>query len=264
MLSIFLHNLDPVAVSIGSLSIKWYGVAYVLGILLCSYLIGMIDRHLGKKILSKKIVDHIMLYITIGVVVGGRFGYVIFYHPEWIFTDFTMIFKPWMGGMSFHGGLIGVGVALFRVSKMHGISHYYLYDIASCAAPIGIFFGRIANFINGELFGRETSMPWGVIFANMDNVSRHPSQLYEAFFEGLVLFLIMIMLYMKSERIRFEGRITGAFVILYSIARICCEVFRMPDSHLGFVALGMTMGQILSIVMCFVGVLIFFRKYIRD
>ncbi len=253
----FINNFDPVAIQIFSFEIRWYSIAYILGIL-----IGWI---LSKKIfisnqdLRDKFDDYIT-YVILGIIIGGRLGYVIFYNLNYFSKNFIDIFKIWQGGMSFHGGLLGIIIVSIWFSKKYNQNPFNYLDIVSMVAPIGIFFGRIANFINSELYGIETNMPWAVKFIQIDSLYRHPSQLYEAFFEGLILFLILI--YFRSRGlIKTPGLISGLFLIFYSIFRFIIEFFRVPDDQLGYLFLNLSMGQIISFIFLLIGIYLVLTKY---
>ncbi len=253
----FTNNFDPVAIQVFSIEIKWYSLAYITGILL-----GWI---LSKKIFIsdknfKERFDDFVTYVILGIIVGGRLGYVLFYNLEYYLNNLFDIFKIWQGGMSFHGGLLGIIIVSFWFSKKHNDNAFNYLDIVSLVAPIGIFFGRIANFINSELYGIKTNLPWGVKFVNIDNFFRHPSQLYEALFEGLILFLILI--YFRNKNfLKIPGLISGLFLIFYSIFRFGIEFFRVPDEQLGYIFLNITMGQIISFVFLFIGIYLFISRY---
>ena len=253
----FINNFDPVAINIFSIGVKWYSLAYIVGIL-----IGWI---LSKKVLIsdvklKEEFDDYITFIIIGIIIGGRLGYVLFYNLEYYLNNLIDIFKVWEGGMSFHGGLIGIIFAtLWFASKNYQNPFKYL-DIVSIVAPIGIFFGRVANFINSELYGTETDLPWSVIFIQVDQVSRHPSQLYEAVFEGIFLFIILI--YFKNRGfLKSPGLISGLFLIFYSIFRFTIEFFRVPDEQLGYLFFDLTMGQIISSLFLLIGCYLTIIKY---
>ena len=253
----FINNFDPVAIQIFSIGIRWYSLAYITGILL-----GWI---LSKKIFIsipslKEKFDDFITYIILGIIVGGRLGYVVFYNLEYYSNNLTDVFKVWQGGMSFHGGLIGVIAVSIWFSKKNNQDAFSYLDIVSIVAPIGIFFGRIANFINSELYGVETDMPWGVKFIQIDNLYRHPSQLYEAFFEGLILFFILIYFRNKGF-IKISGLISSLFLIFYSTFRFIIEFYRVPDEQLGYLFFNLTMGQIISFAFFLVGAYLFTTKY---
>ena len=257
----YTHNLDPILFDFGFFVIRWYSLAYVLGIL--------IGWWLGKKIILKKFqtidwkfdikeFDNLITYLIIAILIGGRIGYVLFYNSGYYFSNPLDIIKIWEGGMSFHGALLGIIFITYLFSIRRNIPPFFLLDIIVCVAPIGIFFGRIANFINGELVGKTTHLFWGVIFPNIDNAIRHPSQLYEAFFEGLVLFIIMNLIIFKNNyKI---GTCSYMFLILYGVFRIFCELFREPDVQVGYLFNLISMGTMLSICMILAGIVIFLRK----
>ena len=253
----FINNFDPVAIQIFSIEIRWYSLAYITGILL-----GWV---LSKKIFIsnpslKEKFDDFITYIILGIIVGGRLGYVIFYNLEYYSNNLTDVFKVWQGGMSFHGGLIGVIAVSIWFSKKNNQDPFSYLDIVSIVAPIGIFFGRIANFINSELYGIETDMPWAVKFIQIDNLYRHPSQLYEAFFEGLILFFILIYFRNKGF-MKISGLISSLFLIFYSTFRFVIEFYRVPDEQLGYLFFNLTMGQIISFAFFLVGAYLFTTKY---
>ena len=259
-----IHNLDPVLIDLGLLQIRWYSLAYIFGII-----VGWVY---GKSIIKKQILnesqnqylknfDDLLGYIIIGIIIGGRLGYVIFYDPKLFLNNIPEIFKLWKGGMSFHGGFIGVVLAIYIFSYYKKINYKIYFDTVCCVAPIGIFFGRIANFINGELYGVPTDKPWGIIFPEVDNLTRHPSQIYEALLEGLILFVILNFILRK--KILGNGMISSLFLICYGIFRIISEQFREPDKHIGYVIESLSMGSILSSVMIIFG-FIFLSKIILN
>ena len=250
----FINNFDPVAIQIFSLEIRWYSLAYITGILL-----GWI---LSKKIFIsddqiKEKFDDFITYLILGIIIGGRLGYVIFYNFEYFSNNLIDIFKIWQGGMSFHGGLLGIIFVTIWFAKKNNHKLFKYLDVISIVAPIGIFFGRIANFINSELYGTETSVPWAVKFIQIDNLYRHPSQLYEAILEGFILFMILILIFSKKNyRI---GTCSYVFLIFYGIFRIFSEFLREPDNQLGYLFGSVTMGMLLSAFMILFG-LILYRK----
>ena len=253
----FINNFDPVAIQFFSLEIRWYSLSYISGILL-----GWI---LSKKFFIsdeqiKQNFDDYITYLILGLIIGGRLGYIIFYNLNYFSDNLIDIFKIWQGGMSFHGGLIGIIIATIWFAKKNNQNPYSYLDIVSLVAPIGIFFGRIANFINSELYGIETNLFWGVKFIKVDNLYRHPSQLYEAFFEGLVLFIILI--YFKSKgSLKNTGYISSLFLIFYSIFRFIIEFLRVPDEQLGYLFLNFTMGQIISFILLLIGAYLITKRY---
>ncbi|XVN43208.1 MAG: prolipoprotein diacylglyceryl transferase [Candidatus Rickettsia vulgarisii] len=246
-------NINPVAFSIGPFDIHWYALAYVLGIIIgWSYAKKIIEKFSIN--ISKQALESFITWAILGVIIGGRLGYVLLYDPAKYFLDPIQILKTYEGGMSFHGGLIGLIVSSYLFCYKNKISFFLLTDILAIVAPIGLFLGRIANFINGELYGRVTNMPWGIVFPNSDLQARHPSQLYEAFFEGIILFTILFYATFKHKTIKTLGLNSAIFLIFYSIFRIIIEMFREPDFHIGFIFHNVTMGQILSIPMLIFGI----------
>lgn len=257
-----LHNLDPVFFHLGPLPIRWYPLAYIAGILAGFFYIKFISRKL-KLNFSSQALDDLFCFSIIGIIISGRLGYILIYDPGHYLAYPLEILKSWRGGMAFHGGLIGFIVAAFLVAKKHKVNPWLVLDLSACIAPLGIFFGRIANFINGELFGRPTIMPWGVIFQNTGggSVPRHPSQIYEALTEGLVLFIIMnSILFFTKARLR-PGLLSGIFCIFYAIFRFIIENFRMPDQQIGYIFSYFTMGQLLSLVMLACGIFITLKQF---
>ncbi len=252
----FINNFDPVAFQFMSFEIRWYSLAYILGIV-----IGWI---LCKKIFIKKLeisekFDDYITYLIIGVILGGRIGYIVFYNFSYYLDNFLDIFKIWQGGMSFHGGLLGIIVSSYIFAKKNNQNPFFYLDQVSLVAPVGIFFGRLANFINSELYGTVSDVPWSVIFIKVDNLSRHPSQLYEAILEGLILFIILIY-FTNKNYLNKPGLISGLFLIFYSIFRFLVEFFRVPDEQIGYLILSLTMGQIISLVFASIGMSIFYLK----
>jgi phosphatidylglycerol:prolipoprotein diacylglycerol transferase len=256
-------QIDPVIFKIGMFSIKWYGVAYALAIAISLHFLERFS--LAKKIffqLDKQHINSLGIYAIIGIILGGRVGYVMFYRPHWFITRPLMVLNTLEGGMSFHGALIGITIAIFLFCKKYKIPFLYITDLISTLAPIGLFLGRIANFINCELYGRVTNVSWAIIFPNIDNLPRHPSQLYEALTEGLILLIIMSICFFKTNIPLKRGSLTGIFLIGYSIARIAMEEFREPDLHMGYFMLRLwennllqiTTGQILTLPMLILGV----------
>ncbi|WP_435162660.1 prolipoprotein diacylglyceryl transferase [Candidatus Pelagibacter bacterium nBUS_25] len=252
----FINNFDPVAFQIMSFEIRWYSLAYILGI--------VIGWSLCKKVfikdsdINEKFDDYIA-YLIIGVILGGRLGYIIFYNFSYYLDNIFDIFKIWQGGMSFHGGLLGVIISSFFFAKKNNQNLFSYLDQVSLVAPIGIFFGRLANFINSELYGIATDIPWSVIFIKVDNLSRHPSQLYEAILEGIILFLVL-MYFLKKDYLRKPGLISALFLIFYSLFRFFIEFFRVPDEQLGYLVFNLTMGQIISLVFVTIGTILFYLK----
>jgi len=256
-----IHNFSPVLVDLGLLQIRWYSIAYILGIGIgWMYAIKIIKKteynDCNLEPIKKSDFDDLIIYLILGIIVGGRFGYVIFYNFNYYSQNFLEIFKIWEGGMSFHGGLLGVIISTFVFSKSINVNFFKLSDIIACVSPIGFFLGRIANFINGELYGKISTVPWGVIFPGGGYVARHPSQIYEAILEGLVLFVLINFLALKKKLLYKTGYISGLFLILYSILRMFSEIFREPDKHLGYFLNYFSLGTLLSILTLFAGFLI--------
>ena len=257
------HNLDPVLVDFGLFQIRWYSLAYIFGIILSWLYINFIIKKISKEKYSfisikSSQFDDLVTYLIIGIIFGGRLGYVLFYNFEYFSKNLFDALKLWQGGMSFHGGLLGVIVATLIYSKIKKNNFFRFSDLICCAAPIGIFLGRIANFINGEVYGKSATLPWSVIFPNSGNIPRHPSQLYEAFLEGIILFILINFLAFNKRLIDKAGLISSLFLILYSIFRIISEIFREPDDHLGYFLNYFSMGTLLSLITLFSGFLIIF------
>jgi phosphatidylglycerol:prolipoprotein diacylglycerol transferase len=243
--------IDPVIVELGPFAIRWYALAYVAGLVLgWLYLRRLVQS--PPPVMTRDQVDDILVWMTFGVVLGGRLGYVLFYKPLYYLENPLKALYVWEGGMSFHGGLLGVAVALILFARHRKLALLPVADLVACVSPIGLFFGRIANFINGELYGRPSDVPWAMVFPGGEPVARHPSQLYQAGLEGLLLFLVMYLLSRSTLRHR-PGALCGAFLAGYAVARMFGELFREPDAHIGFLAAGTTMGQLLSIPMLLIG-----------
>ncbi len=247
---------DPVLVSIGPFAIRWYALAYIFGILLGWLYARAIMRSQklwgGPAPLTLIDFDDFVLWVTLGIILGGRIGYVLFYNPAHFAAHPAEIVQLWKGGMSFHGGFLGCVLAVIVFARRRDIPILSLGDITCAVGPIGLFLGRVANFINGELWGRPTDVPWGMIFPGAGPVPRHPSQLYEAALEGLVLFAALALL-IRGGALRQPGLITGSFVLGYGVARTTAELFREPDPQLGFLWGGITMGMLLSVPMIVAG-----------
>ena len=252
----FINNFDPVAFNLFFLEIRWYSLAYIFGILF-----GWIycKKKLIKNENISKLFDDLITYLIIGIIVGGRIGYIIFYNFNYYLENPMEIFMIWNGGMSFHGGLLGVIFTTMIFAKNHKINPYIFLDLIAAAAPIGIFFGRIANFINSELYGKETDLFWGVKFVLIDNLSRHPSQLYEAFLEGIFLFLLLNF-FIKRNYLINSGLISAIFLIFYSLFRFIAEFFRVPDPQIGYILPNFTLGQFICTVFFLLGTFLFLYK----
>jgi phosphatidylglycerol:prolipoprotein diacylglycerol transferase len=246
--------IDPVAVAIGPFVVRWYALAYIAGLLIgWRYCLVLADR--PPRLIERRDIDDFLVWATLGVVLGGRIGYVLFYQPGYYLQHPVEALYLWHGGMSFHGGALGVTLAIVLFTRARRLPVLAFSDVVAEAIPIGLFFGRIANFINGELFGRETDVPWAMAFPNGGPVPRHPSQLYEAVCEGLLLFLLLLIAEHRGARRR-PGIVTGLFLVGYAVARMSGELFRQPDAQLGFLVLGTTMGQLLSIPVLIAGILL--------
>ncbi len=252
----FINNFDPVAFQIFSLEIRWYSLSYIIGILIGWFLSKRI--FISNNELRDKFDDYIT-YLILGIIIGGRLGYVFFYNFKYYMNNFTDIFKVWQGGMSFHGGLLGIIFVSILFAKKNNHDPFKYLDVVAIVAPIGIFFGRIANFINSELYGIETNLPWGVKFLKIDNLSRHPSQIYEAIFEGIIL-LFILLYFRKKGFMRSPGMISGLFLIFYSIFRFSIEFLRVPDEQLGYLFFNLTMGQIMSFLFLLIGTFLTLKK----
>jgi phosphatidylglycerol---prolipoprotein diacylglyceryl transferase len=248
-------NIDPIALEIGPLAIRWYSLAYILGLVGgWRYCRRLAER--PPKAIEPAAFDDFLLWATLGVVLGGRLGYVLFYKPEFYFANPLEILAVWQGGMSFHGGAAGVILAIILFAAKRGVSWLSLGDLVVCAVPIGLFLGRLANFVNGELYGRAADVPWAMVFPHdPDQIPRHPSQLYEAALEGIVLFLVLYLLVRRGWLER-PGAIGGAFLAGYGLARIIVEFFRQPDAHLGYLLGFTTMGQVLSLPLVIAGAIL--------
>jgi phosphatidylglycerol:prolipoprotein diacylglycerol transferase len=258
-------DFDPVIFQIGPFALRWYALAYVAGIVL-GWLYGVrliksasIWRG-GTAPITQQQADDLILWITIGIILGGRLGYVLFYRPDLIWRDPLQILQLWNGGMAFHGGALGVIVAVTIYARRQKVDLLRLGDLVAPCVPFGLFFGRIANFINGELWGRPTSAPWGVIFPSSgDGLARHPSQLYEAALEGVVLFLILLWATHVAKLLPRRGMLTGLFLFYYGVFRILVELVREPDFHMPAFPLGLSMGMLLSVPMVVAGAWLMWR-----
>lgn len=252
-------EIDPVAISLGPLAIRWYGLAYVAGILLGWWLarrmVSQAELWPGQVApLTHRHLDDFLVWVAIGIVLGGRIGYILFYDLGPILEEPIRAVEVWNGGMSFHGGITGATIAMILFARRNAIATWSLFDIVASVAPVGIFFGRLANFINSELWGRTSDVAWAVIFPTGGPMPRHPSQLYEACLEGLLLFAVLQLLIRSRLAFRTPGLVTGVFVTGYALARIFNEFFREPDVQLGYLAGGwLTMGMVLSLPMLALG-----------
>jgi len=265
LLDIPFPAFDPVLVRIGPFAIRWYALAYICGILFgWGYARSLLrkDRLWGGPApfatttpverSATETFDDFVLWVTLGIILGGRIGYVLFYNLPHFASHPEEIFELWKGGMSFHGGFLGCVLAVVLFSRRRGVSTLSLGDLTCAVGPIGLFLGRIANFINGELWGRPTDVPWAMVFPNGGPFPRHPSQLYEAALEGLLLFTVLALA-IRAGALKRPGLIIGLFAVVYALARIVCEFFREPDVQLGFLWGGMTMGMLLSVPLMLAG-----------
>ena len=274
-MAITINPISPVAFSVFGLDVRWYALAYVAAFIIGYFMFRYLMRRPDAQItLSRRQLDDLLTAVIFGVIIGGRLGYVLLYNLPFFLAHPLEIFAVWHGGMSFHGGLIGVIVAVLLFARhqtqrgdLLGTTYdagFRILDILAVVTPIGLFFGRIANFINMEVMGRPTDVPWAVVFAGQTNIPRHPSPLYEAATEGILLFIIMYCLYRFTNLRRYPGALGGLLGMLYAVFRILCEQFRAPDIQIGFLtSWGLTMGQLLSALMFIAGAIIFaaaFRK----
>ncbi|HEY8247159.1 MAG TPA: prolipoprotein diacylglyceryl transferase [Hyphomicrobium sp.] len=269
-------NIDPVALQIGPVAIKWYGLAYLAGLLLGWLYIRRLlsEAYLwadNKPPFRQAQVDDLLLYITAGVVLGGRLGFVIFYEPSYYLANPQDIIAVWKGGMAFHGALVGCIIAIWAFARRNGVSPWSTGDLVTAAVPIGLFFGRVANFINGELFGRPTSLPWGMVFPeaalhhpDVEPTPRHPSQLYEAALEGLLLFLVLRLLTHYFDALKRPGVVSGVFLVGYALARSTSELFREPHFAHAFNVGPLTAGIVYSIPMLLLGLFVVYLARTRE
>ncbi len=255
MLTLIYPQIDPIAIAVGPIAIRWYAIAYIAGLMLgWSYVKRLVAR--PPHAMTELEIDDFLVWATLGVVLGGRLGYVLFYKPVFYFNNPLEIPAVWHGGMSFHGGLLGVITAIVLFARARGRDFFAIADVVCCAVPMGLFFGRIANFVNGELFGRVApDVPWAMVFPGGGPVPRHPSQLYEAGLEGLLLGLILFAAWRIPAVRQRSGTLAGIFLTGYGLARTTAEFFRQPDAHLGFLFGGATMGQLLSLPVIAAGLL---------
>jgi phosphatidylglycerol---prolipoprotein diacylglyceryl transferase len=251
-------SIDPVALSFGPFAVKWYGLSYMAGLLLgWLYIKRLLGEHRlwpeGQAPFSSERTDDLLLFITLGVILGGRFGSVVFYEPGYYMQHPGEILQVWKGGMAFHGALLGCGAAMYVFSRFYKVSFLSTMDLVAATVPLGLMFGRIANFINGELWGRPSNVPWSMAFPGAGPETRHPSQLYEAASEGLLLFLLLRVMTHKKLGLKSPGLVTGLFLAGYAIARSTCEMFREPDPLHKFTTAFTTPGMIYSIPMLLLG-----------
>jgi len=251
-------HIDPVIVKIGPFSLRWYGLMYILGFV-SSYVLVLYQVKRKTLKIERSQIDDLLFALILGLIIGARLGYVLFYNIGFYIQNPLEIFQVWHGGMSFHGGLIGTLIAGFIVVKRQGFDFFKIADLIIPTCPVGIGLGRIGNFINGELFGKPSTLPWAMVFPQGGQIPRHPSQLYEAFFEGLLLF---VTLWLYKDRKKRDGDVFALFLMLYGLFRIFCEFFRAPDLQVGYIMGILTMGQLLSFLMILTGV--FVKWYIAS
>jgi phosphatidylglycerol---prolipoprotein diacylglyceryl transferase len=257
-------DIDPVLIQIGPFAIRWYALAYVAGILLgWRYVVGLTRNAklwpLRGPPATEAQIDDLILWITLGIIVGGRLGHVLFYTPSVIWTDPLEILQVWHGGMSFHGGALGVLTAVLIFARLNKLDLFRLGDLVTACAPIGLFFGRVANFINGELWGRTTDVPWAMVFPGAGPLPRHPSQLYEAALEGIVLFLVLRWATHGAKLLNRRGVVAGMFILGYALIRTSLETVREPDAYMPLFPFGLTMGMMLSAPMILGGAWLIWR-----
>lgn len=258
LLTLTFPSINPILVQIGPFAIRWYALAYILGILLGWYIVTYLNRK-PPHWFSPKALEDMVTYVTLGIILGGRLGYILFYNLDYYLYSPLEILKIWQGGMSFHGGLIGVIIAALLLARKHHLSFLAFTDAFSVVAPIGLGLGRIANFINGELYGRPTSHYLGMVFPYGGPLPRHPSQLYEAFLEGVLLFILLLSCALFTHARHALGRLSGIFLMGYALSRFIVEYFREPDPQIGFIWNLFTMGQLLSVPMFFIGLFVLLR-----
>ncbi len=256
-------NISPIALEIGPFAVRWYALAYMAGLLIAWFwVVRLLKRRelwSADETLTTQHLDDLIVAAAIGIILGGRLGYVLFYNPGFYVANPGEIFKVWQGGMSFHGGFLGFILAFLIYGKWKKLPLGAIADLAAASAPFGLFFGRVANFVNGELFGRVTDVPWSFVFPNGGPLPRHPSQLYEAGLEGIALFLILNWLIFKRDALKTPWLVCGTFFVGYGLFRVFAELFREPDIQIGYLAGGLTMGMILSIPMILVGIWLIMR-----
>ena len=260
--AITLPEFNVFAIQIGDFGIRWYALSYIAGLLIGIYILRR-ETRLPKSLMTPDQIDHLFNYLLLGIIIGGRLGYILFYNIAFYLSNPLSIFRLWEGGMSFHGALIGVGLSLFVMAQRNNLPFRALSDRVALVAPIGLFLGRLSNFINGELYGRVTNVPWAMIFPHSDGQPRHPSQLYEAGLEGALLGLVMYILLRKSW-LDILGRLTGVFLCGYGLARFLVETVRQPDAHIGLFVGGFSIGQILSLPMVLFGLYLLLQSWRQE
>ena len=256
--AIILPEFNTFAFQFGGFGIRWYAIAYLVGFVVGWYLLRCEARHIRSP-LGLQAVDILLNYVLIGVIVGGRLGYILFYNSSYYLAHPLAMLRVWEGGMAFHGALLGVAISTLIMAKRHNLPFFLLTDRIALVVPIGLFFGRLSNFVNGELYGRVTALPWAMVFPNSDGQPRHPSQLYEAGLEGLLLGAVMLMLWRRGW-LQQLGRVTGVLLAGYGAARIMIEFVREPDAQIGLILNSVSMGQLLSVPMVICGVYLIISK----
>ena len=263
-----LHNaitlpvFNIFAIQIGEFGIRWYALSYIAGLLMGIYILRRETRS-PKNLMTSNQLDHLLNYLLVGIIIGGRLGYVVFYNTAFYLSNPLSILRLWEGGMSFHGALIGIGLALFAMAQRNNLPFLAISDRVAMVTPIGLFLGRLSNFINGELYGRVTDVPWAMIFPHSDGQPRHPSQLYEAGLEGALLGFAMYIFWRKNW-LDTPGRLTGVFLCGYGLTRFLVEMVRQPDAHIGLFAGGISMGQVLSLPMILVGLYLLHQNWRQE
>ncbi|WP_417408468.1 prolipoprotein diacylglyceryl transferase [Hoeflea sp.] len=263
-------DIDPVIFAVGPVQVRWYGLAYVIGIMLgWRYARKLVENQklwpAGGPRMTALDIDDFLLWATVGIVAGGRIGYILFYDFAAVSANPLRALEIWNGGMSFHGGLLGTLVAMILFARRRSIPVFNLFDIVCAVVPVGLFFGRLANFINSELWGKLTDVPWAFVFPTGGPFPRHPTQLYEAALEGVLLLSVLAWLIYRRQALKYRGLISGSFVAGYALSRICVEFFREPDAHIGYLAGGwLTMGMVLSLPMLAVGLWVLSTARPRD
>ena len=253
----YIHNINPIMFELFSIKLYWYGFMYAMSFIIIDYLIVTASKN-KKIILSKDQAEKFTIVMLIFAILGGRIGYILFYDFSYYFSNLEKIFYLWEGGMSFHGGLIGVVIGASYIAQKNALKFFEISDIICLYAPIGLFFGRVGNFINSELYGIKTSGSWGVVFPAIDSYPRHPSMLYEALLEGIILFIILFLISKKKFT---TGILSGYFLLLYGIFRFIIEFVRLPDAHIGYIYSDwVTMGQLLTVPMLVIGIILINRK----
>ncbi len=255
-------GLHPVAVDLGFFQLRWYSLAYLAGIVLGWWYLLKLIRQPGAP-MARRHADDLVFYATLGIILGGRLGYVLFYRPGFYLENPAEILQLWDGGMSFHGGVIGVSLGILYMSWRNKLDWLRIHDYVACCIPFGLFLGRLANFVNAELWGRETDLPWAMIFPTGGEVARHPSQLYEAGLEGMLLFLVLWFMFWKTRARYRPGQLVGAFILVYGISRFLVEMVRQPDAGLEHLSWGLSMGQTLSLPMILGGLYLILTAHRR-